>query len=141
MRLVKEGILLHEGSGWTVPDKSSSLSPAEDEVLKRLLAAGKAGLEPGKSASREDARILKSLSTAGKAVPLDGTIFFARSIWDEATAAILAGRKPGDRFSVPEAKDRAGLSRKYILPLLNRMETFGLVKRSGDERIVLKTGT
>lgn len=140
-RLVGEGILVPEGSGWTVPDKASSLSPAEAEVLERLLAAGRAGLEPGNSASREDARLLKSLCTAGKAVPLDGSIFFARSIWDEVTEALLAGRKPGDRFSVPEAKARTGLSRKYLLPLLNRMETHGLVKRSGDERVVVKTAT
>ncbi|MGD9938822.1 MAG: SelB C-terminal domain-containing protein [Clostridia bacterium] len=137
-RLEYEGILLREGSGWTVPGKSSSLSSEESEVLKRLKAAGKAGLEPGKSTAREDARLLKALCTAGEAVPLDGSIFFARSAWDEATQAILAGRKPGDRFSVPEAKEKSGLSRKYILPLLNRMESKGLVKRIGDERVVLR---
>jgi selenocysteine-specific elongation factor len=137
-RLAHEGILLGEGSGWTVPGKSSSLSPEESGILVRLQAAGKAGLEPGKSTAREDARLLKALCTAGEAVPLDGSIFFARSVWDEATQAILAGRKPGDRFSVPEAKEKSGLSRKYILPLLNRMESKGLVKRVGDERVVVR---
>ena len=140
-RMIADGILLSEGSGWTVPDKATRLSLKETEVLERLQGAGKAGLEPGKSSPREDAAILKALCTAGMAVPLDGSIFFARSIWDKALAAILEGRKPGDRFSVPEAKERSGLSRKYILPLLNRMESYGLVKRSGDERIVIKTGS
>jgi selenocysteine-specific elongation factor len=141
VRLVTEGMLLGEGSGWTVPDKKSSLSPAEAEILARLKAAGKVGLEPGKNAAREEAKLLKALCTAGEAVPLDGSIFFARSTWEAATAAILEGRTPGDRFSVPEAKERSGLSRKYILPLLNRMEDRGLVKRSGDERVVIKTGS
>ena len=140
-RLVSEGILLCEGSGWTVPEKATRLSPKEAEVLERLQAAGKAGLEPGKSSPREDAITLKALCTAGMAVPLDGSIFFSRSVWDKALAAILEGRKPGDRFSVPEAKERSGLSRKYILPLLNRMESHGLVKRIGDERIVIKAGS
>ena len=67
-------------------------------------------------------------------------IFFSRAAWDECVEAILRGRKPGDRFSVPEAKERSGLSRKYILPLLNRMESKGLVKRSGDERVVVRAG-
>jgi hypothetical protein len=137
-RMIGEGSLVKSGSGWTVPGKSTSLSPEEAEVLQRLKAAGKAGLEPGKSTSREDARLLKALCTAGAAVPLDGPIFIARSIWEEAIKAILTGCKPGDRFSVPMAKERSGLSRKYILPLLNRMEDHGLVKRSGDERIVIK---
>ncbi|OHD79238.1 MAG: hypothetical protein A3J97_15840 [Spirochaetes bacterium RIFOXYC1_FULL_54_7] len=138
VRLVNEGSLLKEASGWTAPGKSPSLSPEEAGLLLRLQAAGKAGLEPGKNTVREDARLLKALCTAGEAVPLDGSIFFVLSVWDEATASILAGRKPGDRFSVPEAKERSGLSRKYILPLLNRMESKGLVKRTGDERVVIR---
>jgi selenocysteine-specific elongation factor len=138
VRLAHEGILLRDGSGWTVPGKSSSLSPEEARILEHLKIAGKAGLEPGKTTARENARLLKALCTAGEAVPLDGSIFFARSVWDEATGAILAGCKPGDRFSVPEAKERSGLSRKYILPLLNRMESKGLVKRLGDERVVVR---
>jgi selenocysteine-specific elongation factor len=40
-----------------------------------------------------------------------------------------------DRISVPEAKDATGLSRKYILPLLNRIESDGLIRRVGDFRI------
>jgi len=36
---------------------------------------------------------------------------------------------------VPEAKDAVDLSRKYILPLLNRIESDGLIKRLGDFRI------
>jgi selenocysteine-specific elongation factor len=139
--MIGRGSLIKDGSGWTVPGKTASLSPAESEVLHRLQSAGKAGLDPGKTASPEDARALKALCTAGEAVPLDGSIFFARSTWEKATTAILGGRKPGDRFSVPEAKERSGLSRKYILPLLNRMEDRGLVKRSGEERIVLRSGS
>jgi selenocysteine-specific elongation factor len=39
------------------------------------------------------------------------------------------------KITVPEAKDATGLSRKYILPLLNRMEKDALIKRLGDFRI------
>jgi hypothetical protein len=39
------------------------------------------------------------------------------------------------KLTVPEAKDAVGLSRKYILPLLNRIERDGLIKRLGDFRI------
>lgn len=137
-RLVQDGRIIAEGSGWTVQGKPIGLSPEEAEVLKRLLAAGKAGLEPGKNAAPEDGSLLKKLCTAGHAVPLDGSIFFACCTWEAAVTAILAGRKAGDRFTVPEAKERSGLSRKYILPLLNRMESKGLVKRVGDQRVVLK---
>jgi selenocysteine-specific elongation factor len=70
-------------------------------------------------------------------VPLEGGIFYAKEAYDTLGAEILAGRKTGDRFSIPEAKERTGLSRKYMLPLLNRMEKDGLLRREGDVRVVL----
>ncbi|MBU1081100.1 MAG: SelB C-terminal domain-containing protein, partial [Spirochaetes bacterium] len=136
-RLEAQKALSRNGAAWTVPGSARALSPAERETLERLVAAGTSGLEPGKTAQREDARPLKALCSFGEAVPLDGGIFFSRAAYEACSAAILRGRKPGDRFTVPEAKERSALSRKYILPLLNRMESKGLVKRSGDERIVL----
>jgi selenocysteine-specific elongation factor len=42
-----------------------------------------------------------------------------------------------ERFSIPEANERTGLSRKFMIPLLNRMEGDGLLKRDGDARAVL----
>ncbi|MDP2546108.1 SelB C-terminal domain-containing protein [Photobacterium damselae subsp. piscicida] len=37
-----------------------------------------------------------------------------------------------------EIKDRTELSRKYSIPLANRMEKDGWVRRDGDERVILK---
>ena len=70
-------------------------------------------------------------------VPLEGGICYARPVFEELAARVLAGRAKGDRFSIPEAKERTGLSRKYMIPLLNRMEKDGLLKRDGDVRTVL----
>lgn len=136
-RLEAEKIITRTGATWTIPGAARNLSPEEKSVLARLTAAGKAGLEPGKTSPQTDARALKSLCSFGEAMPLDSGMFFSRAAYDDCVAAILHGLKAGDRLTVTEAKERSGLSRKYILPLLNRMESRGLVKRSGDERIVL----
>ena len=48
----------------------------------------------------------------------------------------MEGLSSGSMFSIPEAKDKTGLSRKYIIPLLNKMEEKGMVKREGDSRVV-----
>jgi len=40
-----------------------------------------------------------------------------------------------DKVTVSEAKDAVNLSRKYIIPLLNRIENEGLLKRLGDFRM------
>jgi selenocysteine-specific elongation factor len=138
-RLEAEGAIIKAGSSWNSPSASRDLSSEEIDALFRLKTAGKAGLEPGKSFPQADARILKSLCSFGEAVPLDGGIFFAKSVYDGCVREILRGWKTGERFGVSDAKERSGLSRKYILPLLNRMESKGLVKRSGDERVVLRS--
>ncbi len=69
-------------------------------------------------------------------MPLEDGIFYAKETYDLLAGELLAGRTSGDRFSVPEAKERTGLSRKYTLPLLNRMEKDGLLRREQDARVV-----
>ncbi len=55
---------------------------------------------------------------------------------DGADPAFMGLFDEKDRLMVPEAKEAAGgLSRKYIIPLLNRLESDGLIKRLGDFRI------
>jgi selenocysteine-specific elongation factor len=106
------------------------LPPAARRLLDRIIAGGKTGFE---GTDPE----LNTLVRLGRVVPVEGGIFYARETYDSLCAAILAGRKKGERFSIPEAKERTGLSRKYMLPLLNRMEKDGLLKRDGDVRVVL----
>lgn len=136
-RLEAEKTIARDGPAWKSAGAARNLSSEEAAVLSRLRAAGKAGLEPGKTTQQADARALKALCSFGEARPLDGGIFMVRQAFDDCVAAILLGKKSGDRFTVGDAKERSGLSRKYILPLLNRMESIGLVKRSGDERVVI----
>jgi selenocysteine-specific elongation factor len=43
-----------------------------------------------------------------------------------------------EKISISDAKQITGLSRKYLIPLLNRIERDGLVRRLGDFRIKVK---
>lgn len=70
-------------------------------------------------------------------IPLTDTLFYSRGVYDEVAAVILDGMSKGDRFTIALTKERTGLSRKYIIPLLNRMEEEKRVKREDNERIVL----
>jgi len=40
-----------------------------------------------------------------------------------------------EKITIADARDATELSRKYLIPLLNRIETDGLVKRIGDFRM------
>lgn len=68
-------------------------------------------------------------------VSLDGNIIYHKQIYEEMKKRILDLFESKDKITVPEAKDAVALSRKYIIPLLNRIESEGLMKRLGDFRI------
>jgi selenocysteine-specific elongation factor len=126
------------GAGGASASPGTGSNPATERLLEAVKAAGKAGYEPGKEPGPVPKEALNYLCRTALIIPVEGGIFFETGVYRALRGAVLAGRRPGDRFSVPEAKDRTGLSRKYIIPLLNKIEQEGYVKRAGDERVVIK---
>ena len=111
------------------------LSPGKAKLLETALANGGAGIELERLASEAMKRDARELIKLDKLVSLDGNILFHRDIYDRMKDVILGLFNTRNKLTVPEAKDAVGLSRKYILPLLNRIERDGLIKRLGDFRI------
>ena len=114
----------------------ANLSPFTRGLLGDLRQAGTAGLEPERMKIAGARKELAALARAGLAVSLDGAIFYAAETYLSLVRAVLAGRPAGALLQIAEARAASGLSRKYLIPLLNRMETDGLVKREGDARRV-----
>ena len=138
--LEAEKALERAGPRWVRPGPGPKLGKEEARLDALLVRAGAEGVEPGRNAPAQDGRTLKTLCALGRAVSLDNGVFWHRDVYTRLAQAVLAGRPAGERFSVGDAKERTGLSRKYILPLLNRMEDEDLVKRDGDVRVVLPKG-
>ncbi len=127
-------LALRGGLAFLPANPEANLSPFARGLLGDLRRAGTAGLEPERLKIAGARKELASLARAGLAVSLDGAIFYAAEIYRELTRAVLAGRQVGELLQIAEARAASGLSRKYLIPLLNRMEAEGLVKREGDAR-------
>ena len=80
---------------------------------------------------------IRTLVREGLLIQLEGGLYYRPEAYTSLKEMIIEGLSPGSSFTIPEAKDRVGLSRKYIIPLLNRMEADKLVRRDGDQRVVL----
>ena len=115
------------------------LSPFGNNLLKRIRDAGKEGFDPGKEKIPGAQKELRNIARSGLAVPLENGIYYSNETYGGVVSEILDGRKEGDRFTIPEVRERTSLSRKYSIPVLNRMEQDGYVKRDGDLRLVLRT--
>jgi selenocysteine-specific elongation factor len=135
--LERGGRLALRGSLAFLPENpEANLSPFARGLLGQLRTTGTAGLEPERLKIAGARKELAGLARAGLAVSLDGAIFYSAETYRALAHAVLAGRPVGSLLQIAEARAASGLSRKYLIPLLNRMEAEGLVKREGDARRV-----
>lgn len=134
-----KGRLKEKDGAFFLPGKGDDLPPRAKALLQKVHRTGKSGWEPskeGRPAPREEIRLL---CRTGRMISLgEGSIFYSAETYQELLTALLKGKNPGDRFSIPAAREVLGLSRKYMIPLLNKFEQDGWVRRVGDERVVLK---
>ncbi len=80
---------------------------------------------------------IKVLSASKKAVYLDEGIYYHIDVYNRIKKLILQNTKTNDIITIASVRDKTGLSRKYVLPILNALEREKLVRREGSERIVL----
>ncbi len=120
-------------SGDTITEEK--LPTDKKKALETLMIAGIEGIELTRLSNESQKNIYKDLIRLGFVVSLEGGILYHRSVYDELKTKVMALFASKDKISIPEVRDATGLSRKYIIPLLNRIETDGLIKRVGDFRI------
>jgi selenocysteine-specific elongation factor len=145
--LVKSGAL--ETAGEAVKQAGRSIALSSEESKARALierAFADAGLavpalkdvlgglpvEAGRAA-----KILQILLREQVLVRVTAELVFHRDAL-AALRARLAERKKtrGDRITVPEFKELAGISRKYAIPLLEYLDRCGVTRRDGDLRVI-----
>lgn len=82
------------------------------------------------------AEVVTALIEQGQLVKLgDGTLF-SSSAYTAALTQLVSYMRAHAKMTVAEARDVLGTTRKYILPLLEHMDTLRITQRSGDERIL-----
>lgn len=137
-KTLADGRIASKGSVYVPPDLApgEGLSKTGEALVAAAARNGKNGVELKTLSQPGAQKELRNLVRLGIFVALEDGIYYLQKTYDELKSLVLSGKTKGSRLSVPEAKDRTGLSRKYVLPLLNKMEEEGLVKRDGNERIV-----
>lgn len=120
----------------TTARQDGSLPPEQQMLLDKIEAAGEQGFDSGKEPQSGIQKLLRPLVERDLIVPMEDKMFFTRGAYQSQLEKVLSGRAPGEAFAIADARDRTGLARKQLIPLLNRMERDGWVKRQGDQRVV-----
>jgi selenocysteine-specific elongation factor len=118
------------------------LTPAEESaresLLKRARDAGVAGIEasPSGADSRLVERVVGVLVAEGRLRRVGDSVVDAAAL-DELKREVRRRWPPGTRLDVAGFKELTGLSRKFVIPLLEYLDRERVTRRAGNDRLVL----
>jgi len=121
------------------------LNPAEETTRQALLArareAGLAGIDSSKPGvaggdTRLAERVVRVLLAEGRLRRVGEAVVDASAL-DDLKAEVRRRWPPGTRLDVAGFKDLTGLSRKFVIPLLEYLDRERVTRRTGNDRLVL----
>jgi selenocysteine-specific elongation factor len=77
--------------------------------------------------------LVRALIGSGALVELDGIVMTADAL-AAARAVVVDALRTHGPMTVSALRDALGTTRKYALPILNRLDADGVTRRDGDER-------
>lgn len=147
-KLLKKGDIVAEQEVLKLKGHKVSLASDQEKVRQVVVDAYKNGgttppnlkdvLEPLGMEFKEAAGVFRLLQDQGEIVRIKGDMYYHASALDEIKAGILAFFEKNDAMSAPDFKDITGLSRKYLIPILEYFDKEKLTVRVGDVRHLRK---
>ena len=119
------------------PKQEAFLVRVEDELDKILINVP----YPNEIASKMGVpvqaveEILATAANAGRVVKVGDTLYYTYNQIEKIKAAIKTATK-GQPFTASEVKDALETSRKFIIPVLEYLDTVGFTTRLDDRRVV-----
>jgi selenocysteine-specific elongation factor len=142
--LVTEGRLARRGSAYTLAEHADTRDAARRDREQELLAILDADpfspplLEEAAAKSGLRHEEVNALVTRGEIIDC-GEVAFSSTAFQSAVERLanLAGRT-GGRFTTAQAREELETTRKYVIPLLERLDTLGITDFDGQTRAILR---
>ena len=112
-------------------------SPFARNIYKRICDSGAAGFNPAKSKVRGVESALAELRKEKVVIILNEYLVLPVAQLIETAKNILEGKKPGSPLSMEELKNKSGMSRRVLIPILEHLDQTGLTEKRGPDRFVL----
>ena len=147
-KLLKKGDVVAEQDILRLKDHKVSLASDQAKVRETLLAAYRDGgftppnlkdvLEPLGLDFKQAAPVLKLLQDQGELVRVKDDMYYHRPALEEIKERMVGFFADHQEMSAPEFKDLTGLSRKYLIPVLEYFDKEKITVRVGDVRHLRK---
>lgn len=106
--------------------------PSDSDEARVLLATLEAALFA--PTAPDDLALARALVREGAVVELDG-VYFSTNALDRARELVLEALRERASLTVADVRDVLGSTRKYVLPIVNRLDAEGVTRRRGDDRV------
>ena len=141
---LREGSLVAREDRIGLPETGPALTAAHERALERLEGRlQSAGFQVpdlpmllrGVSADLKPLELVRYLVESGRAVKVTSDLLYTTVQWTEIEARVRAHFAKNPTMAMAEFKDLLQVSRKYAVPLLERLDRTGLTRREGDLRL------
>ena len=148
--MIRQGMMESVGDAVRLSGHAVSLAADQVGMRDRLLAVYRQGgrtppnLKDARMAARVEAKeaaaLLKILQAEGQLVKVSEDLFFHAPVLEELKAQAVAFLERTGEMGPGEFRELTGLSRKYLIALLEHFDREKLTVRAGDKRRLRKKG-
>jgi len=145
-RLIKKGVLIVEHDLLRLPAHSASFSKEQAPLSEAILAAHQqAGMTPPNlnevleaigAGKKETAAVMNALRASGQLVRVAEGLWYAREHLDAVEAILREWFQTHESIDLAGLKSVTGLSRKYLVALLEHFDARKITMRVGDVRVL-----
>ena len=135
-RWLAEGTLVEAGRALSLPGWQPHLTAAQSSAAEHYIATLRSAPYSPPTTSRPDDDLVAYLEAQGEVVEVNDSIVFARAAYDELVEAVIELLRERGTITVADVRDRFGTSRRYVLALLEHLDSLRVTLRRGDDRVL-----
>jgi len=141
-RAAADGLVVDEAATVRLPEHQVRFTPqqqqAVDDLLARFRAAPYATPSVKEAAALVGEEVLGVLLARGDLVQVSPEVLFLRETYEEMVERIRAHIQQQGSITLAQVRDLFQTSRKYAQALLEYLDSVGVTRRVGDERVLAK---
>lgn len=119
-------------------DRENSLSPLTKKSYALIVEEGVNGLSRRTIKDYGMINCFYEIKRMKLAHVLDDDLYYSNDGFKQLLTKIFDGRKEGETLTIQDIRASSGLSRRYIIALLNELENSGIILREEDDERVIK---
>lgn len=139
-RAAADGLVVDEGATVRLPEHEIRFTPqqqqAVDDLLAHFRAAPYATPSVKEAAALVGEEVLNVLLSRGDLVKVSPEVLFLRTTYEEMVERIRDHIRRQGSITLAQVRDLFQTSRKYAQALLEYLDSVGVTRRVGDERIL-----